>query len=544
MSRFAGAPARSRHVLEVCAGVLLSVALLALLLYLVVLFAYARSVLLFPFDYDQGEGFELYDAVRLARGENIYLDNTVFPYYASNYPPVYRALLTPLVALLGPKLWVGRALAFAFTLALGGVIFIAARRAFDSASGANLPRALRLLVPLGCALALFAANYVYHIAPLARAHMPMVFFAAAGIACVEFGLRDVRAPGNRMWTGLGIALLITAGWTKLQAVDALAAGFAYLLLRQPRWGVIALAVSGAVTAMLVAAIDAASAGQFWLNIVSANVNEYDLAQTWLIYGQWFGLQAVLILCSAALVLWEIVDAIRARSLRPIGVWSMYFVAGCALGMLTGKWGAGPSYLIASIAASCVCTAALFGRVAGVLRDNPSRAALVAGLAACALLAQAALNMHLPTTGRFFGPLAGALGVGGYTGGHGAYPYYDSAGYTQLGHLLDSQDTKNGWALVEELKKHPGPIWSEEAMLTLWAGKDVVTNPTQLYNLSKNDMLDTRDMIARIRRREFGAVVYRAQFYPDDVKAVISEEYGMVGSIRINGFEYYLLLPRP
>lgn len=81
------------------------------------------------------------------------------------------------------------------------------------------------------------------------------------------------------------------------------------------------------------------------------------------------------------------------------------------------------------------------------------------------------------------------------------------------------------------------------MLTLHAGKDVVTNPTQLLNLSKNGALDTRDMIARIERREFGAVIFRAYFYPDDVKQAIDRNYATVGSIKINGFDYYLLLPR-
>jgi hypothetical protein len=522
---------------------LLILALLAMLFYLVVLLVYARSVLSFPFDYDQGEGFELYDAVRLARGENIYLDNAAFPYYASNYPPVFRVLLLPLIALLGSKLWVARAFAFACTLVLGVVVFLAARRRFNETAGAHVVGVLCWLLPLLTALALFAANYVYHIAPLARAHMPMVLFAAAGIACLERGL---RAAPHKWWTVLGIALLITAGFTKLQAIDALAAGFAFLLIRQWRWGTAALLISGATSALIVAVIDRASGGQFWLNVVAANVNAYDITQTWLIYGQWFRLQAVLIVCGALYVLGDVRAAIGARSLRPIGVWSLYFVCGCALGLLTGKWGAGPTYLIASIVAACVCTAGLFGRCAHWLaaRADARWTHALAPLVACAFLLQAWLNLHLPTTGRLFGPIASALGVGGFTGNHGGYPYYDAAGYTQLGHLLDAQDTKNGWALVEELKKHSGPIWSEEAMLTLWAGKDVVTNPTQLYNLSKNDMLDTRDMIARLRRREFGAVVFRAQFYPDDVKAVISEQYGMVGSIRINGFEYFLLLPRP
>jgi hypothetical protein len=393
-------------------------------------------------------------------------------------------------------------------------------------------------VGLLAALAYFAANYVYHVAPLARAHLPMVCIAVAGILCLQIGLDGRQRRG---WAGLGVALLITAGFTKLQAIDALVAGFGFLLVRQWRWGVIALAVSAGVSALIALLIDMASDGQFLLNVVFANVNEYDIAQTWATYAQWFRLQGVLIICAAGYVVWDIARAVRARSLRPVSVWSFYFVAGTALGMLTGKWGAGPTYLAAAIAASCVCTAALIARIAQTraLAFTP-----VALLAAGVFLAQAALNVHLPTSGRFFGLLARVIGVENAPSSYPPYPHFDSVGYTQLGHLLDKQDTANGWLLVEELRKHPGPVWSEEAMLTLHAGKDVVTNPTQLLNLSKNNALDTRDMLARIRRREFGAVVFRAFFYPDTVKTAISEHYAIVGSIKINGFDYYLLLPKP
>ncbi len=507
--------------------------------YFVILLAYARSVLAFPFDYDQGEGFELYDGIRLARGENIYLDNAQFPFYSSNYPPVFRVLLVPLIWMFGPKLWVGRAFAFACTLLLGGIVYAAARARVQDDGGMPHNRVAALLTPCLGALAFFAANYVYHVAPLARAHLPMVMFAAAGLYCLERGL---RGSPERIWTGAGVALLITAGFTKLQAVDALAAGFAFLLLRRFKWGTVALAVSLVVTGIIVFAIDHASSGQFWLNIVLANVNEYDIAQTWLTYGQWFSLQGVLIVCSLAYVAGDVRNAARARSLQPIGIWSLYFVAGTALGMLTGKWGAGPTYLVAAIAASCVCTVGFVARVGAALAAR-NQARWLPLLVALIFGAQAVLNLHLPTSGRVFGVIAEAIGVGRNASVYGNYPYYDRIGYTQLGHMLDPQDTANGWALVEELKKHPGPVWSEEAMLTLWAGKDVVTNPTQLYNLSKNDMLDTRDMIGRIRRREFGAIIFRAFFYPEDVKAAISGHYAMVGSIRMNGFDYYLLLPK-
>jgi hypothetical protein len=265
------------------------------------------------------------------------------------------------------------------------------------------------------------------------------------------------------------------------------------------------------------------------------------------------------------VIWDIVAAIRARSFEPITVWSMYFVAGAALGMLTGKWGAGPAYLIAAIAASAVCTVGLFGRLWRLgSRDGRFEIAdvhvksaqslpqgrykisnlqsLITLVFAGVFLVQASLNLHLPTSGRLFGPVAQILGVSEKPSSYPPYPYYDSIGYTQLGHWVLPEDEANGWALVEKLRAVEGPVWSEEAMLTLLAGKDVVTNPTQLLNLSKNDALDTTKMIEMIRRREFGAVVFRAMFYPEDVKQAIVENYYWAQKFTMNGFEYWLLLP--
>jgi 4-amino-4-deoxy-L-arabinose transferase-like glycosyltransferase len=571
------APAK---VLSILAGAALVIVALIFVGYFIVYAAYARSLLAFPFDYDQGEGFELYDAIRLARGEGIYLDNTQFPFYSSNYPPVYRLMLVPLIWLFGPHLWVGRIVALACSLVIGVLIFIAARRSWrleirDWGLGriANLQLLISILIPLIAALSFFAANFVYHIGPLARAHLPMVMFAFAGILCLDIAFRnksqefrtktqdDAAAIVMRQrWCVIaGIALLLIAGFTKLQAVDALVAGFGYLLIRKPKWFAIAFVVSLIVTGIIVLVMNLSTAGQFWLNVVAANVNEYDINLTWQTYGQWFQLQGVLIVCSVIYVIWDIVAAIRARSFEPITVWSMYFVAGAALGMLTGKWGAGPAYLIAAIAASAVCTVGLFGRLSKWVIDKWGNAhhdyqstqtqlpianylSMIALMFASAFLVQASLNIHLPTSGRLFGPVAQALGVSNLPSSYPPYPYYDSIGYTQLGHWVLPEDEANGWALVEKLRAVEGPVWSEEAMLTLLAGKDVVTNPTQLLNLSKNDALDTTKMIEMIRRREFGAVVFRAMFYPEDVKQAIVENYYWAQKFTMNGFEYWLLLP--
>lgn len=566
----AQARARRRLLLAIVPAALVT---LIFLVYFAVYLVYARSLFAFPFDYDQGEGFEVYDAVRLARGEGIYLDNARFPFYASNYPPVYRLMLVPLIWLFGPQVWVGRVVAFAASLVIGALIFLAARRMWQLEGGEQ--RAIAQLVPLLAALAFFAANYVYHVGPLARAHLPMVMFAFAGIYALARAFdsppssagedvgngapRPAPRRGRRAFTvALGVGLLLIAGFTKLQAVDALAAGFAFLLIHRPRWGGVALVAGGALTAVIVLGLNVLTAGQFWVNVVLANVNEYDIAVTWQTYAEWFRLQAVLIICSAIYVVWDGRRAIRARSLRPVTVWSLYFVAASAMGMLTGKWGAGPTYLIAAIAASCVCTVGLISRLAhrisrmthrpsrGESRDAsaplPFALPLALVLAASLFFVQSTLNVHLPTSGRVFGAIARVIGVADAPSSYPPYPYYDSAGFTQLGHLLDPADVANGWALVEMIRQVEGPVWSEEAMLTLLAGKDVVTNPTQLLNLSKNGMLDTTHMIAMIERRAFGAVIFRALFYPEDVKAAIFRNYYWARSFRMNGFDYWVLLP--
>jgi len=406
-----------------------------------------------------------------------------------------------------------------------------------------------VLIPLLAALAFFAANYVYHVGPLARAHLPMVMFAFAGILCLDAAFDSRRQMARQSYlVALGVALLLIAGFTKLQAVDALVAGFGYLLIRKPKWFAIAFAASALITGAIVMVLNTASAGQFWLNVISANVNDYDIAITWKTYAQWFQLQGVLIVCSVIFVIWDLVAAVRARSFQPITIWSMYFVAGSAMGMLTGKWGAGPTYLIAAIAASCVCTAGLLARMSNWLLvigkgritnyHLPMTALIVTGL----FFWQAALNVHLPTSGRVFGTIARLIGVADAPSSYPPYPYFDSVGYTQLGHLLDPADAANGWELVNAIRAVEGPVWSEEAMLTLLAGKDVVTNPTQLLNLSKNGMLDTSQMIEMIEQKAFGAVIFRALFYPDDVKQAIGRNYYWARNVKMNGFDYWILLP--
>ena len=101
---------------------LLALAILLLLGHLLIYVHYAIGLLRFPFDYDQGEGFELVDTSLFSQGEWPYRDNEVYPFYASNYPPLFHVILVPFVWVFGEEYWYGRLVGFLGTLVTAAAI--------------------------------------------------------------------------------------------------------------------------------------------------------------------------------------------------------------------------------------------------------------------------------------------------------------------------------------------------------------------------------------------------------------------------------------
>jgi hypothetical protein len=112
----------------------------------------------------------------------------------------------------------------------------------------------------------------------------------------------------------------------------------------------------------------------------------------------------------------------------------------------------------------------------------------------------------------------------------------------LGHLLTADDYAVGEEILNYVRTADGPALSEEAMFSLLADEPVVTNPTQLLNLYKNNLLDTTEIVERINRQEFGVVIFRAQFYPQPVLEAIGQNYRPVEHLCMNGFYYHILWP--
>jgi hypothetical protein len=525
------------RILKLLTVALMILTLLAYLGYLVIYVVYAVDLFRWPFDYDQGEGFELYDALLYSQGEWPYRDNAVYPYYASNYPPLFHLLIIPLLPIFGPRVVAGRLVSFIATLITAGTISVVVRRKVGG-----------WYVPLISGLAFLASNYVYQVGPLCRMHMTMVMFEALAIAFIaEF---DHPQHGRR-YLILGLLMLLCAGYTKQMAVFTVAAALSYVFLRDIKRAIVAGSALALVAGGIFWFLNVVTEGQWWVNIIQANVNEFDYNQTLFLFGQWFRLHALFIIVATGYLVYELFwDRLSA--------YSLWFLFALGAGALSGKWGAGFGYFTTAIAAACLASGLALGRlwngnwrleVGGRRLEAGGQGAqsgriLLSLLIPLLYLLQAPRMLHLPTSGPVFGSLARLFGVAGnlIQGDCTTFQYHDAMGYTQLGHLLTPDDYAAGEEILNYVRTADGPVFSEEAMLSLLAGEPVVTNPTQLLNLYNNGLLDTTEIIERINQQEFGLVVFRAQFYPSPVLEAIGQNYQPVEHLCMNGFYYHILWP--
>jgi hypothetical protein len=337
------------RTLKSLGAVLATIAILAYAGYLAVYVVYAVDLFHWPFDYDQGEGFELYDAVLYSQGEWPYRDNAAYPFYASNYPPLFHLLIVPLLPIFGPRLIAGRLVSFTATLITSGVIVAVVRR---KTACPELGRRGGWFIPLVSGLAFLASNYVYQIGPLCRMHMTMVMFEALAIVFIaEF---EHPRHGRRNLI-LGLLMLLCAGYTKQMAVFTVAAALSYVFLRDIKKAIAAGVALAAVAGAIFWLLNVATDGQWWVNIIQANVNKFDYQQTVFLFGQWFRLHTIFVLLATGYLMYELFW-------DRLSVYSLWFFFALGAGALSGKWGAGFGYFTTAIAAACITSGLALGRL--------------------------------------------------------------------------------------------------------------------------------------------------------------------------------------
>lgn len=569
---------------------LLAVVLLILAFYFVVYVVYAVNLIRFPFDYDQGEGFELHDAVLFSEGKLPYQDIETYPFYGSIYPPLYHVLLMPFVWVFGPEYWYGRLFSFVTTLvtalAIGYAVYRESspvrmqhapclRNGVIGTPGAHgrapllqgaivgIPRTRpvvslqTIMIPIIAGLAFLASPIVYHIGPLFRQHIPMFMFETLAVVVLAHvnEIEDTRRRRRQLLLGFG--LLLAAGYTKQLAAFTAIAALAFLFIRNPRravmWGAGFAIIGVSIFVMLTVITD----GHWWTQTITANVKDFYPVQA-------KGLLKVFLRQHGWLLIPAILTVLHDIYCSRISIYSLWFVSTLVLNaMAAGTWGAGDSYYATPIAALCILSGIFAARTINgtwTFYDNVvfrvlrviwalSRAALRIGLMIAIPLIYIAYGravLHMPTEGAVFGPIADALNVDDNTG----YGFHDPDGYitlayAQIGHLTTQADIDAGYQIVDLIHEIPvdNRVLSEEAAFSFRTDRDVITNPVVLYILDQVGQYDSSELVSMIEEQQFGLIVLRARFYPVAVNLAISTYYEEAEHILMNGFDYVVMRPK-
>lgn len=467
---------------------------LALLIgYVIVYLQFALQLARFPFDVDQGEGYDAWSGWLINLGHLPYTSNAEFPYYSSNYPPLWSYLVSIPMAWSGPGLSAGRVLSTIAALAAAGAMGVAAYRL----SG----RRLAAVLAPGFFL---ASPYVFHTTPLARVNSLALLAAVLGLTLLE--------QPTRRRVLFGSLALAAALFTKPTALDAAAAGVLAVLLRAPARGAAAALMIGGLAIAGAALMMALTNGAFWLNVITGNVNPFDAHQLAAYLSNFSILHCVLLATAAA----QAAHMIRHRAWSP---WLMYAMTSCVAALGVAKWGAGESYFLGAIAATCVLSAVW---IAGFIESAPSprlrwslcTALFIQGL----LLSHASLNMLMPwLVDR--GPQAAFLG---------RPPAID--------------DLQAGLVIANEIRDARGPVLSEDPSFAVFAGKPLVGNATHLRNLYHAGLWDPSPMVNDLLAHKYAIVVLDAELYPEPVLAAIGQAYFLDRTVHINGATYQVFLP--
>ena len=442
----------------------------------------------YPLDY--GEAPLVDQAMRLAAGQSIYRpDLSSPPYTISNYPPLYPLSMLPFVKLLGPNFWAGRAISLLSTLASGVFLALIVYTHSSDRLAAVVTGLLFLAIP-----------YVVGWSSLARVDMFALALSTAGLYVVT------RWPTT--WRGLVVSalLLVAAIYTRQSyALAAPLAAFVWLwtqgrqqalrrsLPRAETRGsgqALRLAVLvGGISLLLFLALNALTRGGFFYNVVTANVNEFDVER---VQRHWRDLREV------ASILLFIGGVSLFLAPRRVKIWSLlipYLIGACLSAVTIGKIGSNVNYLLELSAALILAAGALLAWS----RERPWLRVLM-----LILLALQVGQLMKATLERPVESIKWRL--------HPAKELKD------LEWIVQTAD---------------GPVLADEFMglLTL-QNRSLYIQPFEVTQLANAGLWDQTDLLASIRNQEFpiilvhhfmGWPVYKERWTPEMLSA-ITENY--------------------
>lgn len=439
---------------------------------------YQVLAVLHPYPLDYGEAPLVDQAMRLAAGQNIYRpDLSSPPYTISNYPPLYVLSLIPFVGLFGPTFLAGRVISVLCALASGTFLALIIYAHTKDRTAAVTTGLLFLAIP-----------YVVHWSSLLRIDM-------LALACSTGGLYLLARWPTARWSMLASALLLVAAIYTRQsyALAAPLAAFVWLLTHDWRRALGLAVLVGGLALIFFLILNTLTRGGFYFNVVTANVNEFDIGRLqWNLRRLW----------DAAPILLVIGGVFLALAPGRIRSWPLLvpYLIGAALSSLTiGKIGSNVNYFLELSAALSLAAGALVAwngrpRGRGLERRHWLRALLL-------VLLTLQVGLLVQTTANEY-----------------------------IGQLNDRLRFREELHKLEEVvAAAEGPVLADEYMgLITLQGRPLYIQPFEVTQLANAGLWDQTPLLESIRDKEFPIIlihyfpeypVYKERWTPEMLSAV-------------------------
>jgi len=436
---------------------------------------YAVAAIRFPFGLDYSEGLIWQQALWLG-SPHLYGDSAQFPFLVCEYPPLYLLVLR-FVALSGiGMLQAGRGISVVCTMiacALLGLLVWRMCRLRRPPPASLAAGAIAGLMPL-------TLLPVMSWSVLMRVDMLALALTYAGLYCAGVSF---RRPGAIY---AAVAFFVAAAFTKQIYIAGAVAMFPVCLIRSPKQTLLAYAGGAAMGLALVGGLEWATQGRFLRHIVAYTADTVEPLKALRLTATWVGAYPVYagLTLTACVVFWRRLP----RPSRPSGAggllmlvrdheggaWlvflTLYLLLTSAMLMTAGKTGASRNYFIEWMCCWCLWIGWLAGRVLSV----------PVGRKALALLMPALILLQLlPVT----------LGMSG------------------MASEQFSPKRRHDWgALLARVRGVPGPLLSDDMVLTIEAGREVGLEPGVLLELARLGVWDEHRLIDKLRAHYFGAVI--------------------------------------
>jgi hypothetical protein len=478
---------------------------------------HAWTMLRYPYPVDYGEGPLLAQIAALAHGVSLaglYGDPAAPPYLVVNYPPVYLLAAWLAGALVGDLLIGGRLVSLLATLALVPALALLAR-----------PGGRGIWLSTLLCLTAVGLPIVREWGVLLRVDLLGIALGLWALVALRIALeRDPQAGWRAM---LPVALgFVASGFVKPTLLAAPAAALLWLAWRRPagalRLGVLTAGIGGVALGGAIVG----TGGAFWLHVVTANANDWELALARGFWGEQHAIHGALwwaaLLCAAAVLSRYTGPATRERLLLPL--YYTLFASISAFGV--GKVGAYANYFLELLLGMVWLVAATAG-AAVAAPQNLTRRTLAGVLTA---LCAASLAWHVPLWS------AQALKPYGLVEGQRTpRPVWDAAGGLRADLQREQQILaalgRINAVLVPEVRRAGGAILSDIPGIAAQAGV-----PSRLQVFEHRQLLDGSryDQRPLLRDLANGAVPlimldYLGNWLTPEVQAVIVHRYAQDGS---------------